>query len=138
MHSSFEGENFTLPTSVGQQHLSVSDAMLAPLVQDFIPSLSALSALDSSPIPDLTSTIITSLSNVSVGGLGPVPPPPPPSSLHSLPPYSLERRLSRNSYSPSTSDSGIILDVAGASSNSSSQSLLSLIKMGALGLNGQG
>lgn len=81
MHSSFEGENFTLPTSVGQQHLSVSDAMLAPLVQDFIPSLSALSALDSSPIPDLTSTIITSLSNVSVGGLGPVPPPPPPSSL---------------------------------------------------------
>lgn len=133
MHSSLEGDSIGISSTTARA-LGASDYLFAPLIPDFLPGLTSLPALNTSPISDLTSSIITSLSSMSMGGaLG------GPSSALPSHPYPVERSMSRNSYSPAISDSGIVADAGGT--NASGQSLLNLqalLKMGNLGLNSQG
>ena len=117
MHHSMESDRFN-PGSISPDD-----------IPGFMPSLSNLTPPS---LPDLTANIVTSLSNLSVHpNLSNLTP-----SLHNLP-Y-VERSLSRNSYSPSMSDSGISVDAASASNNHSLLNLQALIKLGTVALNSQG
>jgi len=119
------------------QQSPVSSSMLIPLappsdyLHDLTNSLSPLNSLGGLVPPDLAASIVTSLSGMSgLGGHG---------VGMGLPLQfgaGVERSLSRNSYSPAMSDSGISVDAASSGSAVSPGFNLHLLaKLGNIGVN---
>lgn len=129
-HSSFD-ESFTLPP--GSSLNSSSNSVMTPLfagtaVAEFIPSLNPLPQLTSPLQADLASSIAANLTGeAGLTNMG-----------HGLP--FIERSISRNSYSPALSDSGISMDAVGngSAANQSVFNIGALAKFGQFGVNAQG
>jgi hypothetical protein len=119
LQSSFEGEQFATG--------GVLSPLIAAVASEFLPGLGGIGSAS----PDLVSSItaaagisgLSSAHGTSIGalsGLGPTASVAQvavqASSMHSGPPTFPERSLSRNSYSPAMSDSGISMDAASTGS----------------------
>ena len=119
---------------LGGGNKPVSPPLLAPMANtDFAATLGSISPL----LPDLAASVVASYSNYSASVAPHAAVVAGAASFHPLPPFA-ERSLSRSSYSPAMSDSGISVDAASNGSASSQLSLGALAKLGPFGMNNQG
>lgn len=123
LHSSFENEGFSLHSGVLSPDTTL---MPPPRLPDFMHQMS---------MPPMS--MPGNIGDVNFQSLPPHGMPPMPGISHTI----LEgRSLSRNSHSPTMSDSGISVDAASTNSNSSAPlvNIAALAKLGTVGYSSQG
>lgn len=151
LHSSFEGEGFAIPPSI----LDSADQLgIAPVtVSDLLPAIASLSMAAQQQQPSMGGHVAgahSEIAGVSAHTIHSIA-----SSLQNLPSVvgagggiaaaaGTERSSSRNSYSPTMSDSGISVDAASNSSGPAGVtqanpiSAAALAKLGNINVNNQG